>query len=145
MTTIADLHRRRRDIIETASVIENLMTPEQLSVHAIAKVTHILLCDLCEMVTDHLADEHKGLYPNLLTHEESSVKNMAWGLINNDKLLKPEFSQYKRKWLKDCEFQFTDAFIEDTKGVLKSLRQRMELEENTVIPKLERAEILVTA
>ncbi len=145
MTTIADLHRRRRDIIETASVIENLMTPEQLSVHAIAKVTHILLCDLCEMVTDHLADEHKGLYPNLLTHEESSVKNMAWGLINNDKLLKPEFSQYKRKWLKDCEFQFTDAFIEDTKGVLKSLRQRMELEENTVIPKLERAEILASA
>jgi hypothetical protein len=145
MTTIADLHRRRRDIVETASVIENLMTPEQLSVHAIAKVTHILLCDLCEMVTEHLADEHKGLYPNLLTHEESSVKNMAWGLINNDKLLKPEFSQYKRKWLKDCEFQFTDAFIEDTRGVLKSLRQRMELEENTVIPKLERAEILVTA
>ncbi|WP_457674415.1 hemerythrin domain-containing protein [Thiolapillus sp.] len=145
MTTIADLHRRRRDIVETASVIENLMTPEQLSVNAIAKVTHILLCDLCEMVTDHLADEHKGLYPNLLTHEESSVKNMAWGLINNDKLLKPEFSQYKRKWLRDCEFQFTDAFIEDTKGVLKSLRQRMELEENTVIPKLERAEILATA
>ena len=145
MTTIADLHRRRRDIVETASVIENLMTPEQLSVPAIAKVTHILLCDLCEMVTDHLADEHKGLYPSLLTHEEPSVKNMAWGLINNDKLLKPEFTQYKSKWLKDCEFQFTDAFIEDTKGVLKSLRQRMELEENTVIPKLERAEILATA
>jgi len=145
MTTIADLHRRRRDIVETASVINNLLTPEQLSVNAIAKVTHILLCDLCEMVTDHLAEEHKGLYPSLLTHEESSVKNMAWGLINNDKLLKPEFSQYKRKWLKDCEFQFTDAFIEDTRGVLKSLMQRMELEEITVIPKLEKAEIFATA
>ncbi len=142
MMTIADLHRHRRDIVETASVIENLMTPEQLSVHAIAKVAHILLCDLCEMVTDYLADEHKGLYPNLLTHEEPSVKNMAWGLINNDKLLKPEFSRYKKKWLKDCEFQFTDAFIEDTRGVLKSLRQRMELEEHTVVPRLERAEIL---
>ncbi|WP_293687714.1 hypothetical protein, partial [Thiolapillus sp.] len=101
MTTIADLHRRRREIVETASVIDNLMTPEQLSVHAIAKVTHILLCDLCEMVTNHLADSHKELYPGLLTHSEPSVKNMAWGLINNDKLLKPEFSQYKRKWLKD--------------------------------------------
>ncbi|WP_456374045.1 hemerythrin domain-containing protein [Thiolapillus sp.] len=145
MTTIADLHRRRRDIVETASVIDNLLTPEQLSVNAIAKVTHILLCDLCEMVTEHLADEHKGLYPNLLTHEKSSVKNMAWGLINNDKLLKPEFSQYKRKWLKDCEFQFTDAFIDDTRGILKSLKQRMDLEETTVIPKLEKAEIFATA
>ncbi len=145
MTTIADLHRRRQEIVETASVIDSLMTPKQLSIHAIAKVTHILLCDLCEMVTDHLAESHKELYPGLLTHADPSVKNMAWGLINNDKLLKPEFSQYKRKWLKDCEFQFTEAFIEDTHSVLKSLMQRMDLEENTVMPKLERAEILATA
>ena len=145
MTTIADLQRRRREIVETALVIDSLMTPEQLSVNAIAKVTHILLCDLCAMVTDHLEDAHKELYPGLLTHEDAAVKNMAWGLINNDKLLKPEFSQYKRKWLKDCEFQFTDAFIEDTHDVLKSLRQRMDLEENTVVPKLQRAEILANA
>lgn len=145
MTTIADLHRRRQEIVETASVIDSLMTPKQLSIHAIAKVTHILLCDLCEMVTDHLAESHKDLYPSLLTHADASIKNMAWGLINNDKLLKPEFSQYKHKWLKDCEFQFTEAFIEDTHGVLKSLMQRMDLEENTVLPRLERAEILAIA
>jgi len=145
MMTIAELHQRRREIVEMASVINNLMTPEQLSIHAIAKVAHILLCDLCEKVTEHLADEHKGLYPGLLTHADTSVKNMVWGLINNDKLLIPEFSQYKRKWLKDCEFQFSDAFIEDTRSILESLQQRMDLEENTVIPKLERAEILATA
>ena len=108
MTTIDELHRRRKEIIEMASVIEGLMTPQQLAIHPIAKVAHILLCDLCEMMSDHLADEHKGLYPNLLTHGDTSVKNMAWGLINNDKLLKPEFNRYKRKWLRDCEFQFTE-------------------------------------
>ncbi len=145
MTTIDDLHRRRKEIIEMASVIEGLMTPQQLAIHPIAKVTHILLCDLCEMMSDHLADEHKGLYPNLLTHGDTSVKNMAWGLINNDKLLKPEFSQYKRKWLRDCEFQFTEEFIQDTQEILKTLRQRMELEENTVIPRLVREEILSPA
>ncbi|HIE56208.1 MAG TPA: hemerythrin domain-containing protein, partial [Chromatiaceae bacterium] len=114
MTTIDDLKKRRREITEMASVIDNLLNPEQLSIHPIAKVAHILLCDLCEMMSDHLADEHKGLYPNLLTHQDTRVKNLAWGLINNDKLLKPEFSQYKRKWLKDCEFQFTEEFVEDT-------------------------------
>ena len=145
MTTIDELHRRRKEIIEMASVIEGLMTPQQLAIHPIAKVTHILLCDLCEMMSDHLADEHKGLYPNLLTHGDTSVKNMAWGLINNDKLLKPEFNQYKRKWLRDCEFQFTEEFIQDTRDILKTLRQRMELEENTVIPRLVREEILSPA
>jgi hypothetical protein len=145
MTTIDDLHRRRKEIIEMASVIEGLMNPQQLAIHPIAKVAHILLCDLCEMMSDHLADEHKGLYPNLLTHGDTSVKNMAWGLINNDKLLKPEFNRYKRKWLRDCEFQFTEEFIEDTREILKTLRQRMELEENTVIPRLVREEILSSA
>lgn len=145
MTTIDDLHRRRKEIIEMATVIEGLMTPQQLAIHPIAKVAHILLCDLCEMMSDHLADEHKGLYPNLLTHGDTSVKNMAWGLINNDKLLKPEFNRYKRKWLRDCEFQFTEEFIEDTQDILKTLRQRMELEENTVIPRLVREEILSSA
>lgn len=142
MTTIDDLHRRRKEITEMASVIENLLTPQQLAIHPIAKVTHILLCDLFQSVSEHLADEHKGLYPNLLTHRDPGVKNTAWGLINNDKLLKPEFSRYKRKWLKDCEFQFTEEFVEDTREILKTLRQRMELEENTVIPRLVREQVL---
>ncbi len=145
MTTIADLQKRRKEIIEMASVIEGLMTPEQLAIHPIAKVAHILLCDLCEMLTEHLADEHKGFYPSLLTHEDPAVKNLAWGLINNDKLLKPEFSRFKKKWLRDCEFQFTEEFIRDTQDILKSLRQRMELEENTVMPKLERGALSATA
>ena len=145
MTTIDDLHRRRREITEMASVIENLLKPEQLAIHPIAKVTHILLCDLCAMVSEHLADEHRGLYPELLTHQDTHVKNLAWGLINNDKLLKPEFSQYKRKWLKDCEFQFTEEFVQDTREILKTLRQRMELEENTVIPRLVREEVLTSS
>ena len=33
MTTIDDLHRRRKEIIEMASVIEGLMTPQQLAIH----------------------------------------------------------------------------------------------------------------
>jgi len=145
MTTIADLHRRRHEIMEMAAAVEKLLTPEQMAIPSIAKVTHILLCDLCAAMTDHLSDEHKSIYPSLLTHEDQSVKNMAWGLINNDKLLKPEFSSYKRKWLRDCEFQFTDDFIRDTTTILETLRQRMALEERTVVPRIEEAEILAAA
>ena len=131
--------------MEMAAAVEKLLTPEQMAIPSIAKVTHILLCDLCAAMTDHLADEHKSIYPNLLTHEDQAIKNMAWGLINNDKLLKPEFSFYKRKWLRDCEFQFTDDFIQDTNAMLSTLRQRMDLEERTVIPRIEEAEILTEA
>ena len=145
MTTINDLHERRRNILEIASAVRSLMSPEQLAVMPIAKVTHILLCDLCDLMTEHLADEHKSVYPTLLTNKNQDIQNMAWGLINNDRLLKPEFSDYKKRWLKDCEFQFTEDFVADTKEILETLQHRMDLEKNTVIPRLEDRHVLATA
>lgn len=145
MTTLNDLHNRRHELREMALVIQNLMKPEQLRIGPIAKVTHILVCDLCEMMQNHLADQHKSVYPTLLTHDDQSIKNMAWGLINNDKLLKPEFNTYKKRWLKDCEFQFSDQFVEDTNEILKALIQRIDLEKNTILPKMEDRQILATA
>lgn len=145
MTTLNEMHKRRREIREMALVIQNLMTPEQLSVGPIAKVTHILLCDLCDLMSDHLADEHKGVYPALLSHSEQYINNMAWGLINNDKLLKPEFSAYKKRWLKDCEFQFSEEFVRDTKDILDSLNQRLDLEKNTILPRMQEQQVLATA
>ena len=144
MTTINELHERRKNILEIASAVKSLMGPEQLSVMPIAKVTHILLCDLCDLMTDHLADEHKSVYPTLLTNKNQDIQNMAWGLINNDRLLKPEFSSYKKRWLKDCEFQFTEEFVADTNEILETLQHRMDLEKNTVIPRLEIREVLAT-
>jgi hypothetical protein len=145
MTTMNDMHQRRHEIREMASVIQNLMTPEQLAIGPIAKVTHILLCDLCESMNDHLADEHKGVYPALLSHSEQKINNMAWGLINNDKLLKPEFGAYKKRWLKDCEFQFSDEFIRDTNEMLDSLNQRLDLEKNTILPRMQDQQVLAMA
>ena len=142
MTTLNEMHRRRHEIREMAIVVKNLMTPEQLAVGPIAKVTHILLCDLCELMSEHLADEHKGVYPALLSHSEQYINNMAWGLINNDKLLKPEFGAYKKRWLKDCEFQFSDEFIQDTNDILNSLNQRLDLEKNTILPRMQEQQVL---
>ena len=145
MTTLNEMHKRRHEIREMATVIRNLMTPEQLAIGPIAKVTHILLCDLCELMSEHLADEHKGVYPALLSHSEQYINNMAWGLINNDKLLKPEFGAYKKRWLKDCEFQFSDEFVRDTNDILDSLNQRLDLEKNTIMPRMQEQQVLSIA
>ena len=145
MTTINTLQLQRREILEIAAVVKGMMSPEQLRIGPIAKVAHILLCDLCEKMSEHLAEEHKGVYPSLLTHASPEIKNMAWGLINNDKLLKPEFTNYKKRWLKDCEFQFNEDFVNDTQEILETLQHRMDLEKNTVIPRLEDRHVLATA
>lgn len=142
MTTIAELELQQNEIVEISGVINSLLNKEQLAIKAIAKVAHSLLCELCEKMDAHLAEEHKGVFPSLLTSHDSNTQNLAKGLINNDRFLKPEFKKYQKRWLKDCKFEFTDEFIKDSKDILATVMKRMDIEYHTMIPKLESEHLL---
>jgi len=142
MTSLAELQHHRWEIVEMVGVIRGMIRTDLLRIVPVAKAAHTLLCDLCGMVEQHLAKEHLGIYPSLLTHEDREVKDLAWGLINNDKTLKPEFARYKKRWLGDCEFQFSDDFIAETQGVLDLLESRLDLEASSVIPHLQQGQLL---
>ena len=140
MYTAPHLQRQQDEILKISSVIRDLLDPAQLRVSSIAEVTHILLCDLCEKLSKHLSDEHKGVYPALLVDKDLNIYNLAWDLINYDKPLREEFSTYKKRWLKDCEFQFTEEFIKDTIETLNFMERRLEMESRYLIPYLEQQE-----
>lgn len=137
MTTLADLKNQQNEIREMATALLNLLSPEQQAVGTIARVTHTLLCDLCDKVTEHLAEEHKGVFPELLSHGDQHVQNMVWGFINNDKPLRDQFNRYKHNWLRDCEYPVNNAFIEETQEMLETLEARLQMEDTKMIPKLE--------
>jgi hypothetical protein len=137
MTTLADLKNQQSEIREMTTALLNLLTPEQQAVGTIARVTHTLLCDLCDKVSEHLVEEHKGVFPELLSHGDQNVQNMVWGFINHDKPLRDLFNSYKHKWLRDCEYPVNNAFIGDTKEMLETLEGRMQMEDSKMIPKLE--------
>jgi DUF438 domain-containing protein len=139
MTTLCQLKNQQHEIREITSTLLKLLTPEQQAVGTIARVTHTLLCDLCEKVSDHLAQEHRGMFPELLNHGDQSIQNMVWGFINNDKPLRLEFNEYKHKWLKHCEYAITPQFLEETRQILQTLENRILLEDSNMIPKLEAA------
>ena len=145
MTTLADLKNQQGEIREMTTALLNLLTAEQQAVGTIAQVTHTLLCDLCDKVNQHLAEEHKGVFPELLSHGDQSVQNMVWGFINNDKPLQVEFKDYQHKWLRNCEYAVSTDFIRETKQILESLEERMQLEDSKMMPKLEAAGMFATA
>lgn len=145
MTTIRELRTQQSDIREMAHALNNLLTPEQQAVKPIARVTHTLLCDLCELVNNHLAEEHKGVYPTLLSHGDQNVQNMVWGFINNDKPLRKSFHAYAGKWLGDCDYELSDSFFEETRQMLTTLAERLELEDTKMMPKLEQAGVFANA
>ncbi len=145
MTNIAALRDQQREISAIATTIRGMLEPALLGVPVIAKVARELLCELCDRMQCHLAEEHKGLYPALLTHPDHEIKNLAWGFINNDKPLRKEFSDYAKHWLKDCDFDFSGAFISETRAMLEALDHRLDLERNSMLPRLERRGVFAQA
>ncbi|MCU0971406.1 MAG: hemerythrin domain-containing protein [Gammaproteobacteria bacterium] len=118
MTTVAHLRESHAELTEMIQDLEAGLTRENLSIRANAKAMHKLLCDLAEKVRAHLGEEDKEMYP----HQSE---------------LRKEFEAYYKKWLKDCDFNFTDAFLTETRGIITALVARIEREEKVLFPKLE--------
>lgn len=126
-------HSELRQMIED---LRALLTREQLRIRPNAKTAYELLCDLGEKVRRHLADEDRSLYPSLLIHEDPKVKSIAWGFISGEKPLRKTFDEYHKRWLKNCDFNFSDEFLAETREVFDMVGQRIEREEQVLLPKL---------
>lgn len=128
-----DTHTELRELIDD---LKALLTPEQLSIRPNARTAYQLLCDLGIRVRQHLAEEDRSLYPSLLIHEDPKVKSLAWGFISGEKPLRKTFDEYHRRWLKNCDFQFSESFLSETHEVFAMVQSRISREEEVLLPKL---------
>lgn len=126
-------HAELRQMIDDLS---SILSMEQLRIRPNAKTAYELLCDLGEKVRRHLAEEDRSLYPSLLIHEDPKVKSIAWGFISGEKPLRKTFDDYHKRWLKNCDFNFTEEFLAETHEVFDMLSHRIEREEQVLLPKL---------
>jgi len=136
MQTLSSYRGRQEELLQMIDDLQAILSPELLRIRPNARTAYELLCDLSDKVKQHLAEEDKGLYPSLLIHEDPKVKSIAWGFISGEKPLRRTFDDYHRKWLKHCDFNFTDQFIEETREVFDMLQYRIERENHVLFPKL---------
>jgi hemerythrin-like domain-containing protein len=132
-------HAELRQMIDD---LRSIMTKEQLKIRPNARTAYQLMCELSDKVKEHLSDEDRQLYPNLLVHEDPRIKSIAWGFISGEKPLRRTFDEFHKKWLKDCDFNFTDAFLEESHEIFDMLSYRIDREEQVLFPKLEEIGIL---
>jgi hypothetical protein len=136
MTTIAHLRETHAQLQEMIADIRTGLTAENLKIKANAKAMHTLLCDVALKVREHLAEEDKEMYPQLLK-QGNSLKHTAWNFIAGESELRKEFEAYYKKYLKDCNFEFNEAFVAETNDILTSVLSRIDREEKVLFPKLE--------
>ena len=145
MKPLQEFRDRQNDLHDMLSDLKVMLKPEQLRVKPNAKAAHEHLCLLGQKLKDHLAAEDRGVYPSLLTHEDPKLKSLAWGFISGEKPLRRQFENYHQKWLKDCDFNFTEEFLEETLEVFGAIEARLTREQEILLPKLEQSGVFAEA
>lgn len=134
--TLESYHHAHSELRQMIEDLRALITPEQLKIRPNARTAYELLCDLGTKIRAHLADEDRNLYPSLLIHEDPRIKSIAWGFISGEKPLRRTFDEYHKRWLKNCDFNFTEAFLAETHEVFDMVEKRIDREEEILFPKL---------
>ena len=98
-----------------------------------------------EKMKEHLSAEDKGVYPALLTHYDPKLKSLAWGFISGEKPLRKQFESYYRKWLKNCDFNFDQEFLQESQELLEAVEVRIGREQSVLLPRLEESGVFATA
>ncbi|MES9939093.1 MAG: hemerythrin domain-containing protein [Candidatus Thiodiazotropha sp. 6PLUC2] len=145
MSTLESMKGSHSDMQQIISDLRAMMTKEQLSIRPNAMTTHKMICDLAELMKGHMSEQDRGVYPGLLTHQDPKLKSMAWGFLNGQKPIRKHFEQYHGKWLKNCDFNFTDEFIADTFEIFDMIEDRIQREETILIPTLEKSGVFAQA
>ncbi|KAA6186245.1 hemerythrin domain-containing protein [Thiohalocapsa marina] len=136
MNTLEGYRHSHSELRQMIDDLRAIMTANQLKIRPNARIAYQRMCELGQKVKQHLAEEDRRLYPNLLIHEDPKVKSIAWGFISGEKPLRRTFDEYYKRWLKHCDFNFTPEFLQETDELFDMLVCRIEREEQVLLPKL---------
>jgi DUF438 domain-containing protein len=145
VSTLESLRGSHTDMQDIISDLRVMMTSEQLNVRPNAMTAHKLICDLAEKMKKHMSEQDRDIYPDLLTHQDPKLKSMAWGFLNGQKPMRKQFEDYRSRWLKNCDFNFTEDFIADTFEIFDMIEDRIQREEMILIPTLEKSGVFAQA
>jgi hypothetical protein len=145
VSTLESLRGSHSDMLEIIGDLRAMMTREQLSIRPTAMTAHKLICELADKMKDHMVEQDRGIYPDLLTHQDPKLKSMAWGFLNGQKPMRKQFEQYHNKWLRNCDFNFSDDFIADTFEIFDMIEDRIQREETILLPTLEKSGVFARA
>lgn len=92
-----------------------------------------ILSEIAGRLTVHLAMEDKHLYPNLLQHTDTAVRQTAERFVNEMGGIATVFKTYLANWPSaDAVARNPAGFRSATQGILKALGGRIQ-QENTVL------------
>jgi hemerythrin-like domain-containing protein len=132
-----NLREQHREILHIAQQISTLLNGgEQLKDGA---EINSLLSELSGCLNYHLVMEDEALYPALFRHPDKKVVAVAKRYFDDIGGLRKEFKSYLSRW-PDAEAieGNMDGFINETRGIFEALSRRIDKEDDSLYPLLDR-------
>ena len=133
MSSIDKYTTHHKELLAIAGEISSKFDPEELAKDA-SEVRN-LLATLSGKLKVHLAMEDKALYPRLLEHADTRIKETAQKFQNEMGDISKALNEYLEKWPNFLKIQNDpNGFISETKSIFDALGKRIESEDNILYP-----------
>jgi len=128
-TNTRNFRRQHEELLQIASRISSRLIAESLAGNA--GEVRDLQSQLAGKLNVHLAMEDEYLYPELLKHEDESIRSLAKRFVDEMGGIKKVFTQYMNKWPSAHTIQEKPSeYIEETRALFKALEKRIRVEDS---------------
>jgi len=126
MIPIEELRNENDHIEDMINVLSHLVTVPSLRTNAV-------FCELLQrfhdLVDSHIKHEARSIYPQLLCHDDKSIKLVAKDFLSNTHELERILSKYIKRWCHSITTDNHEKFEKETLEMFKLVKDRIKMEE----------------
>ena len=136
---IDNLTRQHRELVRTAKQMFGWLDPAKLRAHR-ADAVYRELSSLTGILKVRLAMEDRSLYPHLVNHRDAHLRTLAQRFLDERATIRTYYDEYRAHWPSASAIEAqAERFVEETRGVLGMLWNRMKMEDDVLHPEIVRA------
>lgn len=131
MVPVDELRKENDAIKDLSDVLSNLISNQSLR-------TNTVFCELLgrfrDKLDEHLKHEARSIYPELLNHDDKSIKQVANDFLSNTHELERILSKYVKRWCHCINTDNHEEFENETMEIFKLINERIQMEETHLFP-----------
>ncbi len=131
---IDNLSRQHRDLLRAATALFGWLDADKL-VAAGGRGAHKAARELSGVLQVHLSMEDRSFYPSLMIHRDPELRALAKKFLDERAAIEASYATWRDRWAQPADIERApQAFVEETRAILKTLWERMREEDDSFHP-----------
>jgi len=133
MLPVSELQTENNEIADLRIVLTVLIKNSDLRGNPV-------FCELLDRfrskLESHLSHESRSLYPEMLSHRDNDINQIASSFLNNTHELERILTGYSKRWCKNYHSGARESFIQETEEIFRLVDERLQMESLHLFPVL---------